>query len=368
MPAPALELARRWTGRALRQVLELDPISSIPRRARPLETAPQVGLVGYYGWGNYGDELFLDVFREHFASALRLRTLVDGRSFRSVVRRLDSGLRGSDAVLIGGGDLLVPWERSARYWKPAYLRRPLFVAGVGVPRWRKPVPSVVGRLERFLSHESVRSIGARDPGSAEWITTTLRPSAEVVVSPDLVWSLTLPPATTPPGAPILGVAVRKGSTPDYLHHVRALCHRAVERGYRIRRIVLSRGATKAIDLAAIEGLGFEDTELVASEDLAVVSRALGECSLVASMKFHGVVVATMYGVPAIALGATTKHRNLMAALGRPDLRVPFTDPSLPDVLDGDLTPVDISTRERMRAEAIAYVGDLRQRILDATAA
>jgi polysaccharide pyruvyl transferase WcaK-like protein len=86
------------------------------------------------------------------------------------------------------------------------------------------------------------------------------------------------------------------------------------------------------------------------------------------MKFHGVVVATMYGVPAIALGATTKHRNLMAALGRPDLRVAFTDPSLPDVLDGDLTPVDISTRERMRAEAIAYVGDLRQRILDATAA
>ena len=129
MPAPALELARRWTGRALRQVLELDPISSIPRRARPPRTAPQVGLVGYYGWGNYGDELFLDVFREHFASALRLRTLVDGRSFRSVVRRLDSGVRGSDAVLIGGGDLLVPWERSARYWKPAYLRRPLFVAG-----------------------------------------------------------------------------------------------------------------------------------------------------------------------------------------------------------------------------------------------
>jgi polysaccharide pyruvyl transferase WcaK-like protein len=324
------------------------------------------GVVGFYGWGNYGDELFLDVFREHLMPALRIRSLISPMQASSLVRRLDSGVRGADAIVIGGGDLLVPWERSARYWRPSYLRRPVFLAGIGVPRWRKSVPAVVARLGRFLSHPAVRAIGVRDAESAEWITSTLEPGVPVTVAPDLVWALTLPTATPPPGPPILGVAVRSAPTPDYLRHVRALCQRAVERGYRIRRLVLSTGATQAIDREAIGGLGFEDSELVTSDDLGDLSRAIGECALLASMKFHGVVVAAMYGVPAIALGATTKHRNLMTALGRPDLRVPFTDPGLPDVLDADLTPVDAASRDRIRHEAVASLVRLREGILAST--
>jgi polysaccharide pyruvyl transferase WcaK-like protein len=242
------------------------------------------------------------------------------------------------------------------------------IAGIGVPTWRPAQPQVVRRLGSFVRHPNVRFVGTRDVESSAWIADHLHPDAPIVTAPDLVYALTLPPATRPDGPPILGVAVRAGPKDDHLKQVRRLCDRAVERGYRIRRIALSSGITRRIDVEALDGLDLPETELVASDDLTVLTRAIGECSLVASMKFHGVVVATMYGIPTIALGATTKHRNLMAGLERPELRVPYTDPSLPDILDREIPPIDEATRDRLREAATANVAAIREHLLAATGA
>ena len=349
--------------RAARPLTEVHPLAVLPRRPRRAGTPPVTGLVGFFGWGNYGDELFLEVFREHLAPAMELRTLIGPDATPTLARRLGGHVRDLDAIVIGGGDLVIPWERGTRYWDRVFLRRPVFLAGIGVPTWRPSQPHVVRRLAEFVGHANVRFIGTRDVESTAWIREHLGPTAPVVTAPDLVFAWTPPPATRPDGPPILGVAVRAGKTDDHLKQVRRLCDRAMERGYRIRRIALSSGLTRRIDVEALEGLDLPDTELVASDDLGVLSRAIGECTLLASMKFHGVIVATMYGVPAIALGATTKHRNLMAALDRSALRVPFNDPSLPDVLDHDIPPVPEVLREGLRRDAIANVADIRARIL-----
>lgn len=355
-------IIRRVGRAAIRRARSIDPIAWLPPPRRIPGARPVVGLVGFYGHGNYGDELFLDVFREHLGAAFELRPILDPPNARSVANRLGSGVRASEAIIIGGGDIVIPWARGSRYWERRYLRRPVFVAGVGVPTWREPVPYVVYRLRVFFANPSVRFIGTRDPESTAWIEQNLQPVAPVVTAPDLVCALTLPPVERPAGKPIFGVAVRSRSKPDDLAQVRRLCERATELGYRVRRIVLGTGKVGQRDLEATEGLGLPDTELVMSDDLDVLTRAIGECTVLASMKFHGVVVATMYGVPAIAMMPTTKTRNFLRRIDRLDLLTAFSSPNLPTFLHADMAPIAEETRVQLRDEAVAHLGELRDRI------
>jgi hypothetical protein len=356
---------RRIAVSTVRRVAAIDPLAYLPAPARRVGARPVVGVVGWFGRGNYGDELFLDVFREHLGADLELRSILDP-AHRTIARRLGSGIRQAEAIVIGGGDIVNPWSNVSRYWDRAYLRRPVFIAGVGVPSWNRPDPSVVAGLRRFFRDPNVRFIGTRDVESEAWIARHLEPTIPIRLAPDLVCGLTLPAVERPAGPPIFGVAVRSRGVPDDLSHVRRLCDRAVELGYRVRRIVLGTGRVGAADAVATDGLGLPETELVRTEDLAAISRAIGECTALATMKFHGVVVATMYGVPSIALMPTTKTRTFLRGIERPELLSVYSDPDLPARLVADLAPIAPGTIARLRADAIAHLTDLRAGIQAAT--
>jgi polysaccharide pyruvyl transferase WcaK-like protein len=362
VPTSPVRVIRR-TARVVGRVLA-DPTSYLPDRGRPSTDRPRVGLVGFYGWGNYGDELFLEALTSSLGPTVDIQSLI-GPAWVPLPT-LRRAVLGSDVVIIGGGDLLRPWSMT-RYWRPILLRRPVFVAGVGVPTWGGTNPAVVDGLGRFFGHPNLRGIAARDEGSAAWIRDNLDPKVPVRVTPDLVCSLDLPVVQRPANPPIFGVAVRRRDTPDDLTHVRRLCERAMSMGYRLRRIILATGQVREHDIEATAGLGFEDTELISSNDLGEISRAIGECTVMATMKFHGLVVATMCGVTPIAMMPTRKTRNFIADIGRPELLTHFAAEDLPDHLLPEMPPIAQSVRDRLRNGAAEYLRDLRADVL-ATAA
>ena len=336
-----------------------DPSSYLGDPGRAPTDHPVAGLVGFYGWGNYGDELFLEAFRSYLEPTVRMEPLV-GPDWvpRPALRR---GVLNSDVVVIGAGDLLRPWVKN-RYWKPVSLNRPVFIAGIGVPSWGGTSDAIVDELRRFFGHPNVRAIGVRDAGSGEWIREHLVPSVPVRVAPDLVCALDLPAVERPVDPPIFGVAVRQRETPDDLSEVRRLCQRALSLGYRLRRIVLATGRVRENDLVATASLGFEDAELISSDDLSVITKAIGECTVFATMKFHGVVVATMSGTIPIAMMPTTKTRNFLTDIGRTDLLSYFGHADLADHLQPDMAPIAPETPARLHAGAVAYLNDLRSDI------
>jgi polysaccharide pyruvyl transferase WcaK-like protein len=364
--------ARRLTGRVARRVIGRFapdaafigwPPEVAPRRRR---ARPSVGLVGFYGPGNYGDELFLEAFRQHLASAVDLGVIFDSPTrpyFRRPVRDV---VRDRDAIVIGGGDLLISWSLSDRYWLTDYLRRPVHIVGVGVPTWRPAKANVVAYLRRFVRHGNVRSITVRDEESAAWIREHLRPRVAVETAADLVFALDLPSVERPSGSPILGINVRWRQGNDDYSAVRALAARGRELGYRLRTIVLSTGDVRARDERAFDELAIDgsDVERVASDDLDTLTRAIGGCTMLASHKFHGTVVATAYGIPAISMSTTDKNRNLMRLLGRPEMVCAFDDPSLPDRLTTEPAPPDAALRAELRRSAAEALAELRARLLE----
>jgi polysaccharide pyruvyl transferase WcaK-like protein len=362
VPASPVLLIQR-TAKAAARVLA-DPMSYGRDRGRPPTDHPRAGLVGFYGWGNYGDELFLEALTSSLGPTVDIRPLIAPPWVR--IPTLRRGVLASDLVIIGAGDLLRPWEMT-RYWRPILLRRPVFVAGLGIPTWGGTAPDVVDALRRFFGHGNLRGIAARDESSAAWIRDNLHPKVPVRVTPDLVCSLDLPAVQRPADPPIFGVAVRQRDTPDDLTQVRRLCEKAVSMGYRLRRIILATGQVREQDIEATASLGFEHTELISSDDLNQISRAIGECTVMATMKFHGLVVATMYGVTPIAMMPTAKARNFIEDIGRPELLTQFAAEDLPDHLVPDMRPIAQEVRDRLRNGAAEYLRDLRAEVL-ATAA
>src|SRR5215204_1579567 len=101
----------------------------------------RVGIVGYFGWGNYGDELFVKAYRDLFAGC----ELVTFHNAASDTLREDAEalIASVDAIVVGGGDLLIPWNVSKIYWDMRYLSKPVHLFGIGVPTWLPPSPVAI---------------------------------------------------------------------------------------------------------------------------------------------------------------------------------------------------------------------------------
>lgn len=319
----------------------------------------KIGLIGFFGWGNYGDELFLRLWERELRAAGEPQVVHQTTKAPYFTEPVASVAERYDAFVIGGGDLVIPWSVSKLYWRQEWLTRPLYIAGVGVPTWGEPKDAVIKQMRKFFQHPNVRYISARDPESAAWITENLEPKVPVQWAPDLVFALDLPPVDKPAGAPILTVVTRrrKGKLDDYTQ-VQRLCERAVEKGYRIRHLVLATGVTGKSDLEAAAEFEFPGKELVHSEDLDDITRAIGESTALVSMKFHGTVVAVAYGIPSIVMSPTDKSRNLYRMIGQERLLSHLNHDDLPDKLDEVATPIPPESADDLRQRARVMIDDL----------
>jgi polysaccharide pyruvyl transferase WcaK-like protein len=311
----------------------------------------KIGLVGYYGYGNYGDELFKVIFEQRFREIDLV--VLDVPRLSTDPDYLEWFEREIGGVILGGGDLIIPSSWAPWYFSPHLLIKPVFIYGVGVPTWAGVNESVVAQLQAYLSHPNIRLIVARDVESQAWMQENLRLPTPVQHFADMVCAMRLSAVAKPPGAPIFTL-ISRHQPPGEIGwaNIAALCERARSLGYRIRHLVLATGSTRVNDLETLAtDLPGIEWELEQSDSLERLTELLGESTMVASMKFHGCVVAALYGAPAIILATTDKFENFLRQIERPDLHCHHTFATLPDHLPRYVAPIPSHTVAHLRRNA-----------------
>lgn len=287
-------------------------------------------MVGYFGWGNFGDELFLKVHRQELGEKYDLFVANDLLEAPYFSRPVSEIADEADAILIGGGDLLNPIRVSDLYWQMDFLQKPTYVYGLGVPNQKFVRENVLDHYRKFFAHENCKLVVARDIESYTWIKENLDPGDKLVWYPDPVCAMSRPPAL-PTEKGVLGVVMREHrSRSQDLSHLHAAIDKARDMGYKIRHIALATDSLGEGDLALAKELAETGDEVVHSESLEELCQEISKVELLATIKFHGLVVATMYGVPAIAMSVTPKNRNFLRMIERPEMLVSYTNEGLQD--------------------------------------
>ena len=332
---------------------------------------PRILLVGYYGFGNIGDEAILAAT----AAALRRErprigiTAVSGDPIATAREhavtavdwhdpyRIARAAERADLVIVGGGGLFHDYWGvdpgvllTRRSWGiphfagaavvAALAGRPVMLYGVGVG----PLASEEGRRATAGLSAIAGAITVRDEGSAAVLRGIGVDPAKIEVTADPAFLLRPSPGVDPaPGRerPLLGVCLRPWAIgvepPEW--------ERAVAEG--LDRFLAARGGTALfLPFQSAPGAREDDrrvAERVVSRmrerDRAVVSEVpasgaaaagiLSACDVVVGMRLHSLVFALSAGVPPVAVGYDPKVSALMETFGlsRRVIDVRALDPS-----------------------------------------
>jgi hypothetical protein len=259
----------------------------------PGACALRIGVMGYYGFGNVGDDILLANVRQMLSPSDLVPFQTDFAASEADIERLN----GYDFLILGGGGLYN--QRPARpfdtfhQWRHL-LESPIGVLGLGVERldrcFLQATHELVERAKFFIVRdaESKRLIG--HPG--------------VEVAPDLSFYRPFPvcDARTCSGQVQAGINLRPmaNQTASWVDAVRALpCHKV------------------AVPFSVVPT--FDDREPLRLIDPACPDRfepdAYQGLDFFIGTAFHSVVCAIQSGIPAIAISYHPKVRRLMEEAG-----------------------------------------------------
>jgi len=319
----------------------------------------RIGLVGYFGWGNYGDELFLEAYQKAF---LGHELVIFHDPFKGAfLDNADQLIASVDVIVIGGGDLIIPWYKSWLYWDERFLQKPVFVFGVGVPTWGKSDPVVLMHYQKFLSHPNVKMISCRDEESVQWVNRNIKTDRPILFAPDMVLALRFPQQVAENN--VLGIILRKQNdyVPDKILEVSEV---AKQLNFSIRLIMLGTGRTLSDDYEVFQKIRFPSYEVVVRDSISELSTEIASCRYLISMKFHGIVAAYKCGVPFISLSGADKFKSFMKQTGNEKYSSAWTDSALSEkferlVYEG----TDFSKRDEISKSAKAGLNKMVDAVL-----
>ena len=285
----------------------------------------KIGLAGYFGWGNYGDELFFQIHHQIFVGHELI--IFHDPIKNELLPNINQLIESVDAIVIGGGDLLMPWFKSWLYFDERFLGKPVFVFGVGVPdRGINPDPAVLAHYQKFLSHSSVELLACRDQESIEWLQTHLKLDKEILFYPDMALSLAFPQCVLQSRS--VGVVLRNQPTYDNTELFK-VANLVSQFGYSLKLILLgTESITLADDYQALLHVRIPNCEIVIRDTTQLLSKEIASCRYLLSTRFHGLVAAYKSGVPFISLNIDSKFTSFMMQTGNGQYSSYWTDENL----------------------------------------
>ncbi|MEE2528801.1 polysaccharide pyruvyl transferase family protein [Pseudarthrobacter sp. J75] len=278
-------------------------------------TSLPIGLVGFFGWGNFGDELFAEQWTRIFSQGARPVNDLLAKPYFS--RSAATVAADFDALVIGGGDLIRTENISQLYWHRAWKTKSIVVSGIGVATESGHVrPDVMERLRSFLDEADVLKFSVRDADSQAWVQQNLAPRFRIDLVPDLGFAALGAQDMLAPVAdvPTVGLVFNRKIQASDLRVRQQLVEMQQSGAIRLRQLVLARGVHRDMELAELLSSGVTE-EVETFESVADMAAGVAGCEYLLSAKFHGLVAALANGRMCWSLRETAKAKSLMKMLG-----------------------------------------------------
>ncbi|MCO5192593.1 MAG: polysaccharide pyruvyl transferase family protein [Anaerolineae bacterium] len=289
----------------------------------------RIGVIGWYGHDNAGDERILASLRRYFDG----HELIVTRSFDDGHARLVE-LNECDYVLIGGGGLIL--RGSGRH--SAFVEQiepPLSCVGISVEAVHEDNQALID----VLLHKA-DVIYVRDARSRKLLNN----HPKVVVGPDLTFLYPFAPADVVEDD-VCGVNLRQWAYWPFEFRGRAdtIMRKLDQRIPRFKRIypfakwqpqraidVLRNEFDELIPLSLYSEPGHVTDTRVLSNFFAQVKDAfdvhqLQQCRYLVAMRLHALIFACQMGIPFISLSYQPKNEEICRQLDMARFSVPLTD-------------------------------------------
>jgi hypothetical protein len=272
----------------------------------------KIGVVGYYGHGNFGDEWML----------ASMRTLALQFEFAPIIWRegkWEFPPTDLDALIIGGGNILIPIPAVASsYFNPVFLEmnKPIVVWGVDFCLTYGYLYEGLVAINSFLVHPNVLGIWLRSP-----IDYTIMPFlfwSEVVKKSHQCWDICYTYPVTPPtgwnkeaalialGSRLRGVWSKETSQ-KLENSLRNL-------GYsEISYIILGWGKAGERDWDFTKSVT-EEAHIWRPSSVEEALAIMAQYDMVISCKLHGVIAAALFRKRVKILSGDNKFLSLCLAI------------------------------------------------------
>jgi polysaccharide pyruvyl transferase WcaK-like protein len=281
-------------------------------------------VCGYYGMGNFGDELFLAAWQQLFAEH-NVFAFTPYLDFSKV-----------DGVIIGGGDLITPYHFNSHYFPLIVANLPTWIYGVGIVDFYKeetwPEAEVNKNRERI---RTAQRLYVRDEQSAA-IARKIQLHADVQVAPDIVFGYKQPeiPVRRFSLKPTIGVCVFSydefplDTMAELLVELSSRYHLVLlpvvnqsNNGYADMRICAA-----IRDIVSLRNPSATLTLPGPQYELNTTYRYVQAVDYLISFKLHPALVALRGGVPVFSLSRMSKVSSLLKAFGLDDFMSDYNAP------------------------------------------
>lgn len=275
----------------------------------------KIGVSGYFGYQNLGDEIFLKVWEDLFS----------GHQVFPLCGYED--LSTLDSIIIGGGDLIIPNKFTSAYWRENFLDLPTWVYGVGVPTRLKAVPEVCNKYKSFLN--KCEGVFVRDRKSKDWLIENNVYNKAVVVN-DIAWNYDMSEVSfNKSNKKTVGISIRQQSIFDIDNIIKLVSYLA--ENMNILMIPLQPGYEKSWnDRYLHEDLKKEVLKRVKGAKIDIIPPF---CNIEQRIKFieivdlyitermHGMLMSLRVGTPVMPIAVGNKFFRIMERFGLEDMIV-----------------------------------------------
>lgn len=287
----------------------------------------KIGISGYFGYQNFGDEIFFKTWKQifHDHDVIALTGYED--------------ISELDKIIIGGGDLIVPNFFTNAYWRPNLLEKDTYVYGVGIPNNIPANKDEISKYTAFLA--KCKYISFRDYWSRDFAIKNGVCGNNSVVVEDIAWAYKYPKISFYKWNDVnknIGISIRDASILSF-DNVLLLCKYILNKGYGLTIIPLQPAGRpewndRDINLRLASEIFKENPNapiqfIPECFDIDNKINVISSLDMYVTERMHGMLMSLRTGQKTMTIGKSNKFHRIIEKFGLQDS---LTDDSLENLI------------------------------------